>query len=240
MASFSKEHDRNVFSCPFYCVKWRPCIPRLPGFFEGHLSGTMAPGARPAGAGPRGAGWRVTRPGDRVPSCLVVGSRVVCGAGRACCGARTRRALSRASRPVARNAREGAAGGAAVSHGGLGIDGCNSWPPGWWWPAVCMDVGRLRDRSRAGLPSDVHDDGGGTRLCRNCEPAWCCRCASLSVLVCTRSALGCRASKVRSLMGESRSACVVDQSPRASRALRAGETIGAVFICRLTVCAAKH
>ena len=30
MASFSKEHDRNVFSCPFYCVKWRPCIPRLP------------------------------------------------------------------------------------------------------------------------------------------------------------------------------------------------------------------
>ena len=24
MASFSKEHDRNVFSCPFYCVKWRP------------------------------------------------------------------------------------------------------------------------------------------------------------------------------------------------------------------------
>ena len=30
MASFSKEHDRNVFSCPFYCVKWRPCIPRPP------------------------------------------------------------------------------------------------------------------------------------------------------------------------------------------------------------------
>ena len=24
MASFSKEHDRNVFSCPFYCVKWGP------------------------------------------------------------------------------------------------------------------------------------------------------------------------------------------------------------------------
>ena len=24
MVSFSKEHDRNVFSCPFYCVKWRP------------------------------------------------------------------------------------------------------------------------------------------------------------------------------------------------------------------------
>ena len=109
------------------------------------------------GAGPRGAGWRVTRPGDRVPSCLVVGSRVVCSAGRACRGARTRRALSRASRPVARNARECAAGGAAVSHGGFDIDECNSWPPGWWWPAVCMDVGRLRDRSRAGLPSDVHD-----------------------------------------------------------------------------------
>ena len=180
------------------------------------------------GAGPRGAGWRVTRPGDRVPSCLVVGSRVVCSAGRACRGARTRRALSRASRPVARNARECAAGGAAVSHGGLDIDGCNSWPPGWWWPAVCMDVGRLRDRSRAGLPSNVHDDGRGTRLCRYGEPVWCCRCASLSVLVCTRSALGCRASKARALMGESRSAC-------ASRALRAGETICAVFICRLTV-----
>ena len=24
MLSFSKEHDRNVFSCPFYCVKWGP------------------------------------------------------------------------------------------------------------------------------------------------------------------------------------------------------------------------
>ena len=24
MVSFSKEHDRNVFSCPFYCVKWWP------------------------------------------------------------------------------------------------------------------------------------------------------------------------------------------------------------------------
>ena len=27
MASFSKEHDRNVFSCRFYCVKWRPQNP---------------------------------------------------------------------------------------------------------------------------------------------------------------------------------------------------------------------
>ena len=24
MASFSKEHDWNVFYCPFYFVKWRP------------------------------------------------------------------------------------------------------------------------------------------------------------------------------------------------------------------------
>ena len=192
-----------------------------------------APGAGPDGAGQCGAGGRVARPGDRVPSCLVVGSRVVGGAGRACCGARTRRALSRASRPVARNARECEAGGAAVSHGGLDIDGCNSWPPGWWWPVVCMDVARFRHRSRAGLPSDVHDDGRGSRLCRYGESAWCCRRSSLSVLLCTRSALGCRASKARALMGESRSAC-------ASRALRAGETIGAVFICRLTVCAAKQ
>ena len=37
MASFSKEHDRNVFSCPFYCVKWRPCISRLPGCVQPRL-----------------------------------------------------------------------------------------------------------------------------------------------------------------------------------------------------------
>ena len=24
MVSFSKEHDRDVFPCPFYCVKWGP------------------------------------------------------------------------------------------------------------------------------------------------------------------------------------------------------------------------
>ena len=171
-----------------------------------------APGAGPDGAGQCGAGGRVARPGDRVPSCLVVGSRVVGGAGRACCGARTRRALSRASRPGARNARECEAGGAAVSHGGLDIDGCNSWPPGWWWPVVCVDVARFRHRSRAGLPSDVHDDGRGSRLCRYGESAWCCRRSSLSVLLCTRRALGRRASKARALMGESRSACAVDQS----------------------------
>ena len=29
MASCSKEHDRKVFSRPFYCVKWRP---QNPGF----------------------------------------------------------------------------------------------------------------------------------------------------------------------------------------------------------------